>query len=63
MYHGAWVDERCRLCVQLSCILGYMDVPWVVVNFIKWFLREFTRKTTISLLFTLLPESFVRGDG
>ena len=35
-------------------------IPWVVV---KWFLREFTRKTTVSLLFTLVPVNFVPSDG
>ena len=33
MVHG-WMKDG-RLSVQLSCILGYMDVPWVVVNFKK----------------------------
>ena len=35
LYHGAWADERCRLSVHRSYTLWYINIPWVVVNYIK----------------------------
>ena len=35
LYHGVWADERCRLSIHQSYTLGYINIPWVVVNYIK----------------------------
>ena len=57
LYHGAWVDERCRL----NGMYYNFHVPWVVVSFHKMIFKRVHQKN--SLLFTLLPVNFVPSDG